>query len=182
MRAAKHRFESLGSPLSRLCLDWEACIGLLVRLMQERPAEPAGAYASATLEALDEEMMLQCALLADACDECIVLIRFFDAAEVDNAKIAQEVQRFCKRITQLFEEQLVWTTEGYTKQTLKFLEDTHHFLVRGSVLRSVGGPRAVTRRIKTAVLERMLAWTALAPRGGRGRAPELRACLQLFVF
>ena len=162
MRAAKHRFESLGSPLSRLCLDWEACIGLLVRLMQERPAEPAGAYASATLEALDEEMMLQCALLADACDECIVLIRFFDAAEVDNAKIAQEVQRFCKRITQLFEEQLVWTTEGYTKQTLKFLEDTHHFLVRGSVLRSVGGPRAVTRRIKTAVLERMLAWTALA--------------------
>ena len=161
LRAAKHRFESMASPLSRLCLDWEACIGLLVRLSQERASEAAGAYAIATLEALDEELVLQCALLADACDETTALIRFFDSAEVDNARIAQEVKRFRNRLTKLFEGQHIWSAEGYTKQTLAFLETAHHFLVRGRV-KSVGGPSAVTRNLKSKVLQRMLQWSTLA--------------------
>ena len=69
------------TPLSRICLDWEACIAFLTRLAAER-SDKAAEYAHTCLAALNEELMLQAALLADAADECNVLIRFFDQSEV----------------------------------------------------------------------------------------------------
>ena len=67
MRAAKHRYESLSAPLSRMCLDWQAVVDFLCRVALERKGDGSGAFAVATLIALDEEMLLQAALLADAC-------------------------------------------------------------------------------------------------------------------
>jgi hypothetical protein len=152
LRAAKHRFESMCTPLSRIVLDWEASVAFLARVSLER-SDRAGIFASATLRALDEELMLQAALLADAADECMCLIRFFVHREVDNAKIAGEVQRFVSTIAKLFFEEHVWVTEGHTKITLDFLQKTTNFVVNG-VVRSVGGPRSVTRNLRDRVLKR----------------------------
>jgi hypothetical protein len=154
LRAAKHRFESMCTPLSRIVLDWEASISFLARVSLER-SDRAGVFASATLGALDEELMLQAALLADAADECMCLIRFFDQREVDNAKIAGEVKRFMSTIAKLFFEEHVWVVEGHTKITLNFLQKTTNFVVHG-ILRSVGGPRAVTRDLRDRVLKRSI--------------------------
>jgi hypothetical protein len=107
------------------------------------------------LGALDEELMLQAALLADAADECMCLIRFFDQREVDNAKIAGEVQRFVSTIAKLFVEEHVWVVEGHTKITLDFLQRATNFVVNGNV-RSVGGPRSVTRDLRARVLKRSI--------------------------
>ncbi len=148
------------TPLSRICLDWGASIAFLARVALER-SDRAGVFASATLGAIDEELMLQAALLADAADECMCLIRFFDAREVDNAKIAGEVQRFCATISKLFFDEHVWVAEGHTKITLDFLSKTTHFVVHGVVC-SVGGPRPVTRDLRDRVLKRMQAWAILA--------------------
>jgi hypothetical protein len=161
LRAAKHRFESMCTPLSRICLDWEASIAFLARVALERGSDRAGVFASATLGAIDEELILQAALLADAADECMCLIRFFDEREVDNAKIADEVQRFCATISKLFFDEHVWAAEGHTKITLDFLSRTTHFVVHG-VVRSVGGPRSVNRDLRDRVMKRMQAWAILA--------------------
>ncbi len=67
MRAAKHRYESLASPLCRMALNWKAVIRFLERVSIERQSEGAGVYATASLAAIDEELILQAALLADAC-------------------------------------------------------------------------------------------------------------------
>ena len=154
LRAAKHRFESMCTPLSRIVLDWGASISFLLRVSLER-SDRAGTSASATLGALDEELMLQAALLADAADECMCLIRFFDQREVDNAKIAGEVQRFVSTIAKLFVEEHVWVVEGHTKITLDFLQRATNFVVNGNV-RSVGGPRSVTRDLRARVLKRSI--------------------------
>ncbi len=66
--------------------------------------------------------MLQAALLADASDECMILIRFFDQREVDNAKICAEVKRFIEAIALLFFEERIWVVEGHTKVCLDFLQ------------------------------------------------------------
>ena len=75
LRAAKHRFESLCTPLSRICLDWEACISFLVRVSTERGKDRPGVMAAAGLQALNAELMLTAALLADAAAESIILIK-----------------------------------------------------------------------------------------------------------
>ena len=64
-------------------------ISFLGRLALERTTDRSGAFAVLLLQTLDEELILQAALLADAADECMVLIRFFDQREVDDAKTAR---------------------------------------------------------------------------------------------
>ena len=48
-------------------------VSFLVQLALERPTDRSGAFAILFLQNLDEEMILQAALLADAADECMVL-------------------------------------------------------------------------------------------------------------
>lgn len=186
LRAAKHRFESLCSPLSRICLDWEACLAFLVRVATERSGQASGQFAVSTLASIDEEMMIQAALLADACEESMVLIRFFDEAEVDNAKICTKVAEYLGRIGNLFDEQFVWSVEGYTKVTLDFLKRTTTFMSGGG-LRSIGGPRAVTPALMTSTIQRMQAWVLLAKHVVAAEHPDFElvssfACFNLKEF
>jgi hypothetical protein len=58
-------------------------------------------------------------------------------------------------IGKLFFEEHVLVTEGHTKITLDFLQKTTNFVVHG-VVRSVGGPRSVTRDLRDRVLKRTL--------------------------
>ena len=156
-------------------------VSFLVRLALERPTDKSGTFAILLLQTLDEEMILQAALLADAADECMVLIRFFDQREVDNAKIANEVKRFVHSISVLFFEGRVWTAEGHTKVCLTYLENASHFVVNGDV-RTIGGPRAVSRELRARVLKRMQAWAILAQEVARAEHPafELVSCFSCF--
>ncbi|CAK8989859.1 Uncharacterized protein SCF082_LOCUS2000, partial [Durusdinium trenchii] len=181
LRAAKHRYESLTSPLARMTLDWGAVVAFLLRVEVERQGTPAGAFARSLLQTLDEEMLLQAALLADACDECLILIRFFDQSTVDNAQIASAISDFLSRLAFLFKEQHIWTTSGYTLATLSFLESPTHFVVDG-VVRCIGGPNGVSKEIRSQCLSRMLAWANLAEEVVRAEHPsfELVQCFSIF--
>ena len=64
-------------------------------------------------------------------------------------------------ISLLFFEERVWTAEGHTKVCLAYLENASHFVVKGEV-RTVGGPRAVSRELRARVMKRMQAWAILA--------------------
>ncbi|CAJ1336854.1 unnamed protein product, partial [Effrenium voratum] len=177
LRAAKHRYESLTAPLTRICLNWEAVISFLVKVSLERRS-PAS---QAILDALDAEMMLQAGLLADATDEAQILIRFFDTGDPDSGKISASVATFLQRLHYLFDEQNVWTSAGYTLATLRFLEAPTHIVVRGEV-RCIGGPNAVPAQLRSRCLSRMLAWRALAEQVVRAEHPsfELVQCFSAF--
>ena len=77
--------------------------------------------------------------------------------------------------------QHVWTSPGYTKVTLKFLQSPTHFITRG-VVRCLGGPNGVKEEVKSQCLSRMLAWMKLAEEVVRAEHPafELVPCFSLF--
>ena len=75
----------------------------------------------------------------------------------------------------------MWTSAGYTRATLKFLETPTHFTV-GDKVRSIGGPAAVTNDIRGRCLSRMLGWKRLAEEVVRAEHPsfELVQCYSAF--
>ena len=77
--------------------------------------------------------------------------------------------------------QHVWTSPGYTKVTLKFLQSPTRFITRG-VVRCLGGPNGVKEEVKSQCLSRMLAWMKLAEEVVRAEHPafELVPCFSLF--
>ena len=68
-RSAKHRFESLAAPLSRLVLDLGAFIALAVKITIIRKGTGAAQRATEFLKMLCPELVLACAMMADAADE-----------------------------------------------------------------------------------------------------------------
>ena len=163
LRAAKHRFESMTTPLSRICLDWEAFFMVLGRMAADKARERAGVYATEMLQSIDEQFLLQAALLADASDETQILIRFFDEREVDNGKISAACRRFVDRIDKLFLGGQAFAVEGHARLCLQFLKTAHHWNV-GGVTRTLGGPRSVPAHVKQLTMQRMVAWARLAKR------------------
>eukprot|EP00439_Symbiodinium_sp_Y106_P057391 s6343_g8.t1 len=75
LRAALHRYESLVTPLSCFVLDLEAILSVAMRIARERSGEQAGRSAASFLAAVEPEMLLTAAMLADAGDEGLQLIR-----------------------------------------------------------------------------------------------------------
>ncbi|CAK0889058.1 unnamed protein product [Prorocentrum cordatum] len=183
MRAAKRRFESMCTPLSRICLDWEACFSFLARVVVERQGtgDRAFRFAKSCLINIDEELMLQAAMLADAADECMCLIRFFDTPEPDSALVCKQVADFTEVVHKLFCDGHVFTVEGHTQVCLKFLQDATHFMADGE-LRSVGGPRAVTAALRDRVLRRMTAWAHLAVQVVRAEHPDFEIISSFCCF
>ena len=94
LRSAKHRFENSVTHLSRFCLKIGCCIRLLVKVILLRPESAAAGNAKRFLEVLDEEMIVQAAMLADAADEGLLLVRNFDTIGPDPAMQAQWSQYF----------------------------------------------------------------------------------------
>ncbi|CAE7510513.1 unnamed protein product [Symbiodinium sp. KB8] len=181
LRAAKHRFESMTTPLSRVCLDWESFYVVLGRMAVERPRERAGLFSTAMLQSINEEFMLQASLLADAADEAQILIRFFDEREADNGRISVECRRFVDRINQLFVGEQAWDVEGHARICLQFLETAHHFTV-GGVTRTVGGPRSCSSAVKRLTMQRMQAWTRLAQRVVEAEHPCFELISNFSIF
>ena len=66
MKAAKHRIESLMTPLFRFSLHTEAFLQFAQKLAVLKGKDNAGKVAQLFLDTITEEMLLQAAMLADA--------------------------------------------------------------------------------------------------------------------
>eukprot|EP00438_Fugacium_kawagutii_P027421 Skav217147 [mRNA] locus=scaffold2621:2863:6211:+ [translate_table: standard] len=73
LRAAKHRFESLASPMGRALLHLPAFLKTMERMAAG--ANDLGKRAAAFLQGLSAEKLVQLALLADGMDEAMLLVR-----------------------------------------------------------------------------------------------------------
>ena len=181
LRAALHRYETLVTPISRLILDVESLIAVAYRITQERAGTCAAQNATLFLDALSDEILLTAALLADAGDEAMTLIRFFDQSYVDPAVANAQVRTFMLRVTELFIQRKVLTVQGHTSYLLKWLKSAHMVPVHGQV-RSVGGPNAASRATVDRCLARLQAWVVLAQEVLRAEYPEFEAVSALSVF
>ena len=88
----------------------------------ERRSESTGRHAKAFLNMVDEEMALSLAMMADAGEEKLDLVRFLDREMVPTMDISYECQRFLERVTVLFERQGCLGC-GHTAFMLRVLEN-----------------------------------------------------------
>eukprot|EP00959_Pyramimonas_sp_CCMP1952_P224167 4687058-Pyramimonas_sp.AAC.1 len=104
-----------------------------------RHGKTEGKLAQGYLTFLDEERALTLALLADAGDECNVLVRCMDTEAMDPSSVALNIHSFLNRVWTLFEEEQCWGV-GYTAYMVNQLETPLLLLTMDGGHRTLGGP------------------------------------------
>ena len=120
LRSAKHRFESHSTPLGRMLLYCPAFLATCQKIAENRKDNKEGRCAIAYLQSFTAEGLCQLAMLADAGDEGLMLVRAMDKENVDMAEIATVVHSFQSRIGVMFQHGKVAET-GYTYYVLELL-------------------------------------------------------------
>ena len=112
LRSAKHRFESSSKPLSRLVLHLAAAFKTCHRIAATRDSSHEGGLVRDWLKSITSEDILQLALLADASDEGLLLVRQLDCEHFDLASLQSTVADFVARLDFLFLHRGCMTVEN----------------------------------------------------------------------
>lgn len=159
MHTAQHRMESSRRPLGRAILWLDALIASAAEAYAEHKQTKVGQCCVEFLRFLSNEAVLQLAMLADATDEHMMMLRFHDNESFDTALGPEVVSNFLARIKYLFHEGGCFRT-GYTKHALSLLSRARTYILDGRV-RTIGGAGQPSPQIKALCLDRMKQWVFL---------------------
>ena len=123
LRAAKHRFESYSKPLGRVILWLPTLLATAHDIAVKREGAPEGRLAQAWLQNLNSETLVTLAMLADAGDEGLSLVRQVDDEQTDVASLQRIVSQFLDRARFLWRDGGCLTSLGYTKHCLDLLSE-----------------------------------------------------------
>ena len=161
MSAAKHRFESTQKPFARSVVYFDALVKTAVEMMRERKKDDKfGRGAADWLRHLDEERVLQVAMMADGGDEHARFLRFFDDEDFDCAQMPRKAQELMDRIHTLFHSQACFRL-GYTATCLQRLQEPRTFIIDGTP-KTIGGSGRPRSDIRQRCLARMRNWVFLS--------------------
>lgn len=161
LRAAKHRFESWIKPLGRLVLYIEAIVDVAVRIAIERGRDDCADDARKFLQFICDERLVQLAMLADAAHETSLIIRTCDVENWDTSEASEMLSSWRSRVTFLFCQDGVLTTESFTNFMLQFLKKPHTVVVDGRP-KTFGSPAGVAEAVIKRCLSRMRCWHKVA--------------------
>ena len=102
LSSAKHRFESCSKPLSRMMLHLRAVFKTCHRIVSTRDSSHEGSLVFNWLNGITSADLVQLALLADAADEGLLLVRHMDSEQFDIAALHSTVAGFVERVDYLF--------------------------------------------------------------------------------
>lgn len=170
LRSAKHRFESHTTPLGRFLLYLPAFIRVVTKICELKPDDASGRSAARFLELVTGEELLQLALLADAADEALVLVRMVDVEDVDLSEIPTFVGQFIQRIAALFKQEGALKL-GYTRHVLEMMEAgaVSMLIKKSGQARRIRPP---SREVIDRCLQRMKCWCKLAVEVVRTEFPD----------
>ena len=123
LRAAKHRFESYNKPLGRVILWMPALLATAHDIAVKREGAPEGRLAQAWLQNLNSDTFVTLAMLADAGNEGLNLVRQVDDEQTDIASLQRIVSQFLDRARFLWRDGGCLTSLGYTKHCLDLLSE-----------------------------------------------------------
>ena len=181
VRAAKHRFESYLSPMSRFVTDFDAFLAVAVKISILRHDTVPGQNARFFLETINIEMLIMIALLCECGDECLALLRIYDVEAPDSASTVKIIRNFLDRIAYLFLKKGVLKTGGFLKYMLNNLKNVRTFNVHG-VTRVLGGPDVISEAIVDRCLPYFEAWAVLAQALIRAEFPSFELSQSFGVF
>ena len=150
----KHRFDSLVKPMVRAVLLFDALLATAVRIMvlrhgQQESAD-AGAFIVFVSGDIGMERLVLFAMITDAGEICMVLLRFFDTEAYDAADIVKAINAFIKKLDWAFVCGNITDLEtSYTYHMLTLLSRTRTINVKGkphTIGDSSGVPPTCLRR------------------------------------
>ncbi|CAJ1402004.1 unnamed protein product [Effrenium voratum] len=162
---AKQRFDSTQTPLGRFVLFFEPFLATVIEISRERRGEDINGDRAAFLAYINEEVLVQVAMIADAGDEGGQLCRAFDTELPASEELSSTVSIFLQKISCLFNEfEPVCLETGYTKLMLLLLEKRQFIIptLDGKSVRTIGGPGSITVEMLSSCLRRMRTWAVLA--------------------
>ena len=180
MNWKKQRYNSSQKPLSRFILFFDAIWATAVEVAIIRKDTSAGKDGrSPSLDAMFflehclEERVLQAAMMADAAEENLKIVRFFDnpgSRGYDLTYIARELHTYLNTIDYLFvcngdaSDAGCLKCGGYTAYIIEVILKRPRVAVLGAKQRSlsIGGPGTVTAGMVSRCLARMASWVRLA--------------------
>lgn len=198
LQAAKQRFASTQKPLARLVLYLPAMIATAYEV-QTRRSTDIGRRATGFLQNLSEEKLLALAMLADAGDVAMRVIRFFDEPRYDVAAVPEMLLAFCNEISDMFLSRAVLkptivTVDGreqvvchtYTSYMLAMLQAEPLLVTtqegRSTVTRSIGGPDSIQPAVLARCCARMAGWVKLATSSLQAEFPDWEAISAFGAF
>ena len=153
----------MSKPLGRVVLHIGAMIATALAIVTSRKGRAAATLAEAWLAGLSEERYLQAAMMADAADEGLLLVRICDHEIVDTADLPGEVQSFLGRVRFLFGPRGGCTeVEGYTKYALTEVRPTVRTFHAAGRQMSFGIAGGISPAVVRRALGRMAGWLATA--------------------
>ena len=103
LSAAKHRYESLRTPLIRSVLRFDSLMATAAWIYHHRRGKAEAKRAELFLRRQSTERILLRAMMADAAEETMNLLRFADQKRLEVASLPREIAAWTKRTTQGFE-------------------------------------------------------------------------------
>jgi hypothetical protein len=151
---------------------------LVAMLARPRSGRREGREALEALEFIDNERVIQLAMLADAGDESLMVARFYDSGHHDPGQAASVHDQFRCRIDTLFLQGRC-AELGFTRHALVILQQVHTVVLPNSVKRIGGG---VSQDEFDRALGRMKAWVYLATLTIQSEFPryDVTHCISMF--
>lgn len=159
---AKQRFDSTQKPLGRFCLFLQPFLSTVIEMAREKKNDDQnGIRAQAFLAYINEEILMQVAMLADAGDEGAQLCRTFDVELPASEELAASVDGFIMKISCLFAgDEPACLLTGYTHHMMNILSAKEMLLptLDGKGVKALGGQGSITPQLIATCLDRMKSW------------------------
>ena len=183
MKFVKPRFNSAQAPLARAILFFDALVGTAVELSAVRSGDDPARTSQLFLATMNEERLIQAAMMADAGDEAIQLTRLFDAGDsCQLASMPADLHNFVETVNYLFVRQPAGCLKsGYTAYALELLQRPRVVFV-GRGPKTIGGPGKVTLPLVGRCLARMAGWARLSIQCMNYEYPDWHLLLSFSAF
>ncbi len=158
----KHRFDGVAQPLLRTTLHLDALMSTASIIGQTRQAgSKQSRGAKAFLHMLSDQAVLLLGMLADAADEVLLLVRFFDTNAFEAEQLAQRVAAFRARIQRLFAQGECLRAGTVTHVAIQGLHRVRVIPGRRPMA-TLGSESGPSKSLVQECLGRMMAWARLA--------------------
>lgn len=183
LSSAPHRHASTQRPLGRICLMADCVVATAQEIMMRATCKKPKQRCAQFLQKICAEDLVILALLADAGDECMAVLRFYDRKHVAIAQAPAELDLFFNRIKILFLEEQVWAANGFSEYMVRFLR-SHELLVQlpSKEYKKIGGIDSVPEALKAACIAKLKAWVALVGESLRAEFPSYDLCNSFGCF
>eukprot|EP00435_Cladocopium_sp_Y103_P066961 s17_g29.t1 len=176
--AAKHRFASLQRPLMRSVLRFDTLFLTAGFIYHSRKSTSKGKAAHTYLAAQSTERLLLKAMMADAAEETMALLRFGDQNFVDVSMLPREIGVWHSRCSRLFDAEEC-KHHGFTQFMLDALQKPRIVPVTGQ---TIGCSAGVPDQVFRSCLGHLKEWLVVAREICRAEFPNFRLLAAFQIF